>query len=48
MRPVGFAYHSKKGWQIVHTCAVCGVQRRNKLATDTIQPDSVNALAKLN
>lgn len=47
MRPVGIAYHRKKGYQIVHQCTRCGVQHRNKVARDTIQPDDIDEMIKL-
>ena len=39
MKPVGLKYHSKKGWQIVHRCQKCGIEKVNRTATDTVQPD---------
>jgi hypothetical protein len=47
MRPVGIEYHHKKGYQIVHQCASCGVQHRNKVARNTIQPDDIEELITL-
>lgn len=47
MKPVGLIYKSKKGWQIVHKCVKCGHEQVNKIADDTIQPDSYEELAGL-
>ncbi|MDR0326494.1 MAG: RNHCP domain-containing protein [Oscillospiraceae bacterium] len=34
MVPSGVRYHSKKGWQIVHRCQKCGVEKVNRTAPD--------------
>ena len=47
MRPVGIAYHHKKGYQIIHRCEKCGVHSRNKIARDTIQPDDIDKIIRL-
>ena len=47
MMPVGIRYCARKGYQIVHRCLACGAERSNKAATDTVQPDDMEALAKL-
>ena len=47
MRPVGIEHHRKKGYQIVHQCVRCGVQRVNKVARDTIQPDDIDEIINL-
>lgn len=39
MEPIGFVHSGKKGYQIEHRCLECGVIKRNKVATDTAQPD---------
>lgn len=31
--------HKKKGWQIIHCCQQCGVEKANKIAEDCDQPD---------
>lgn len=41
MKPIGLAYKSKKGWQLIHCCLTCGGQVVNKVAIDTIQPDEL-------
>jgi len=46
MRPLGMVF-SKKGWQIVFRCERCGARHRNRVATDTDAPDSIDALARL-
>ena len=43
MRPVALR-GSKKGMQILHECTSCGLQRPNRVAERTIQPDHVDAL----
>lgn len=47
MKPVGSRYCSKKGWQIVHRCQICGVEKANRTAFDTAQPDSQDAISEL-
>ena len=47
MAPVGLRYKSKKGWQILHKCEVCGQHSANKVAADTDQPDNYKAVAAL-
>lgn len=32
-------YNGKKGWQIVHRCQKCGVEKTNKTAEEGSQPD---------
>lgn len=45
MLPVGVEAHPKKGWMILHRCARCGFEGRNKAAlSDPGQPDSYEAL----
>jgi hypothetical protein len=38
---------TKKGWQLVHRCRACGVERRNRAALDSLQPDDLDALIVL-
>ena len=45
MKPVQLAYKSKKGWQIIHHCLACGVQQACRVATETVQPDSITRIA---
>lgn len=47
MEPVGTAYKSGKGLQVVHQCLRCGSVRVNRVAADTVQPDDTAALARL-
>lgn len=47
MRPTGIQYHSKKGYQILHTCEICGITQITKAALDTIQADDFEKLIKL-
>ncbi|HLG25918.1 MAG TPA: RNHCP domain-containing protein [Candidatus Gracilibacteria bacterium] len=34
MEPTGMLYSGKKGWQIVHKCIKCGVEKLNVVAPD--------------
>jgi hypothetical protein len=47
MRPIGVVWHSKKGYQIVHQCEKCGVEKVNRIASDTEMPDDIEALSYL-
>ena len=38
---------TKKGWQLVHRCLRCRVERLNRVADDTVQPDTIDGLASL-
>jgi hypothetical protein len=42
MKPVGIRYSGKKGWQIVHRCITCGVEKVNRIA-----PDDMDAILKM-
>ena len=39
MKPVAIDYSSKKGYQLIHECAVCHQISRNKVAVDCVQED---------
>jgi hypothetical protein len=39
MEPVGLAYHSRKGYQIIHRCLRCGAVRRNRIVETGLEPD---------
>ena len=47
MEPVGIRYKAGKGLQIIHRCVLCGAERVNKVAADSVQPDSIEAIAVL-
>ena len=47
MEPIGVHYHSKKGYQIIHRCLRCGVEQLNRAALDTVQPDNLDIIIKL-
>ncbi len=47
MKPIGLKYKSGKGYQIVFMCTKCGVRRVNKVAENTIQPDCIEELTRL-
>ena len=38
---------SKKGLQLVHRCRRCGVEKVNRIAEDTDQPDDWMAIVRL-
>ena len=40
LKPIGIRRHSKKGWQIVHRCLVCGAEKVNRTAPD----DDIDAI----
>lgn len=40
-------YNGKKGWQIIHRCQKCGVEKANKIAEEGSQPDDWEKLIKL-
>jgi hypothetical protein len=46
MDAVGLLW-SKKGWQIQHRCRLCGVEKVNRIAEDTEQPDEIEALIRV-
>ena len=47
MEPKAIKYNSKKGLQLVHRCLTCGAVRANRIASDTVQPDDLEALIRL-
>ncbi len=47
MKPVGFAYKSDRGFQIVHKCLWCGCTSVNEVTNDTVQLDDTEALGRL-
>ncbi len=47
MPPVRLTRHARKGRQVVHRCARCGVESVNKVALDTSQPDEATLLDAL-
>ena len=48
MVPVGVDHHPKKGWMILHRCAKCGFEGRNKAALDDPhQPDDYGLIVEL-
>ena len=46
MEPVGLR-RSKKGFQVIHRCLRCRVERLNRIAENTEQPDDIEALVQL-
>lgn len=47
MRPLRLEHRSGKGQVVVHRCLRCGYVRANRVAVDTVQPDQIEALARL-
>ncbi len=47
MKPVGIVYNSRKGYQILHRCNVCGFERVNKIAEHTVMPDDFDEIVRL-
>ena len=47
MRPDGVEHRSGKGLMLVHRCTVCGFVRRNRIASDPVQGDVIDAIIAL-
>ncbi len=47
MNAVEVVYKSGKGYQLVHECQSCGHRQRNKVASDTVQPDNDGLILEL-
>ena len=47
MEPVGLVFRGDKGFQVVHRCLRCRIERKNRVAVDTVQPDDVGLLSSL-
>ena len=47
MKASSVKFSGKKGWQIVHTCLSCGVERVNKIAQGDIQSDDWMKIVRL-
>lgn len=47
MPPVRLEHRSGKGLVVIHRCRRCGFERANRLAVDTVQPDDLDAIARL-
>lgn len=47
MKPVGIRYNSKKGYQIIHQCEKCGVEKVNRIAIDCEMADDLCVIIKL-
>ena len=39
MEASGIQFSGNKGWQIIHKCQNCGIERLNKIAEGDAQPD---------
>lgn len=47
MVPIAFFAHTKKGWQVVHRCEICGHETKNILDfDDPFQPDSMDRVVQ--
>jgi len=40
-------YSGKKGWQIIHKCQKCGIEKVNRIADGNVQPDDWATLIAL-
>ncbi len=47
MRPVSICWHSKKGYQIMHRCELCGSEKVNRIATDCNMPDDMDKIIRI-
>ena len=47
MKSIGINYNGKKGWQIIHCCQTCGMQKVNRMADNTVQADNQDEINKL-
>ncbi len=47
MKPVGIKYKAGKGYQIVHRCLKCGVEKANRVTESSVQPDDIEMIIKL-
>jgi len=47
MVPIGIKYHSKKGYQIIHRCKKCKIEKKNIIAQDCKQPDNFTKILAL-
>lgn len=48
LEPIGVARSAKHGWTIVSRCRKCGMERRNRAATDdTNHPDNFELILEL-
>jgi len=37
LKPIGVRNHSKKGWQIIHRCLKCKMEKLNRIAPDDME-----------
>jgi RNHCP domain len=44
MEPIQIKYHTKKGYQIVHKCLLCGIEKANQIAQNTVEEDNQHRL----
>ena len=47
MEPIGLTYHSKKGYQLIHRCLVCGKLQKNIICQYDSVPDDADRLRRL-
>lgn len=47
MEPRKIIYNSKKGYQIIHKCKKCGIEKANIICDDLTQPDNYDLILKI-
>ncbi len=47
MKPIGIKKNSKKRFQIIHECLICGQIKANKITENTNQPDDIEKIIEL-
>jgi hypothetical protein len=47
MKAVRLKFNGKKGWQLIHQCVKCGIEKVNKIAEGDEQSDDLDAVMKL-
>lgn len=47
MMPVRLVYKTGKGYQIMHKCLRCGIEKTNRIAEYSVQSDEIEELLKL-
>lgn len=47
MKPENIVYNSKKGYQIIHKCVKCGLERANVISRDSVQPDNFELILRI-
>lgn len=47
MVPVGLIHHPRKGFQLIHRCTTCGIERRNRIVATGLLPDDAEQVRSL-